>query len=111
MRAVLLLSCLLALSLLVSAAQASSSGQDTAGGTSAESSAPVTLVGCVTSMNGHFSLATRTGLVRLKGDHDSLLGHNGQQVRIIGTMKRDKKSGRQTLTISELKKISDSCQN
>ena len=33
----------------------------------------------MTSMNGSFSLATRSGLIRLKGDHDSLFGHNGQQ--------------------------------
>jgi hypothetical protein len=61
----------------------------------------------VTSINGYFSLVTRSGQFRLKGDHDSLLGHNGQQVRVTGTLT---KKGPQTLKITELKKVSDTCQ-
>jgi len=105
----LLLTCVFSVLFLANTMQASPSGQNTAGGNSAASGGPVTIEGCVTFVNGQISLATRSGLVRLKGDHDSLLGHNGQQVRVTGTMKADKKSG-QTLKISELKKVSDSCQ-
>jgi hypothetical protein len=109
MRACFLLTCALLL-LLAGRAQASPFAQDTSGGNSTTSSGPVTIEGCVTFLNGQTSLATRSGLVRLKGDHDSLLGHHGQTVRVTGTMKTDKKSGHQTLTISELKKVSNSCQ-
>jgi hypothetical protein len=86
--------------------------QSSQGGSSDASSAsgPITIEGCITSMNGYFSLATRTGLIRLKGDHDTLFGRNGQQVRVTGTMSSAKKNSPQTLKISAMKKLSDTCQ-
>ena len=70
----------------------------------------ITVEGCLISVNGYFSLATRSGVLRLKGDHDSLFSHNGQQVRVTGTVTSGKKNAAQILKISDLKKLSDTCQ-
>jgi hypothetical protein len=106
MRTWYLLSCLLLLS-LATFAQQSPSSQSTSNDNSAGSGGPITVEGCVTSINGSFFLATPSGQFRLKGDHDSLLGHNGQQVRVTGTVTKKEP---QTLKISHLKKVSDTCQ-
>jgi hypothetical protein len=90
-------------------AQQGPSGQAAANDNPAAGGGPITVEGCVTSVNGHFSLATRSGMFRLKGDHDSLFGHDGQQVRVTGTVTPGKKKA-QTLKISEIKKLSDTCQ-
>lgn len=94
---------------VVGFAQQPAPGQGTPNDNPGAGGGPVTIEGCVTSVNGHFSLATRSGMLRLKGDHDSLFGYNGQQVRVTGTMTSGKKKV-QTLKISEIKKLSDSCQ-
>jgi hypothetical protein len=93
---------------LMSLAQESPSSQGTSNDNSAGNGAPVTVEGCVTSINGYFTLVTPDGAIRLKGDHDALFGHNGQQVRITGTL--TKKKGSQVLRIASLKKVSDTCQ-
>ncbi len=108
MRTWILLPCLVLLS-LVAVAQQSSSGQNATNNAASGSTGAVTVVGCVASLNGYFTLETRGGEVyRLKGDHDALVGHNGKQVAISGTMTGSKKA--QTLKISTMKKISDTCQ-
>lgn len=109
MRTWCLLPCLILLSLTTLAAQ-SSSGQGMSNDNSGANGGPITVEGCVTSFNGYFSLLTRGGVFRLKGDHDSLLGHNGQQVRITGTVTPAGKKGSKALKIAELKKIADTCQ-
>lgn len=102
-----LLPCLLLLS-LAAIAQQSPSGQNASNNASGDTGG-VTVVGCVASLNGYFTLETRSGEVyRLKGDHDALVGHNGKQVAISATMTGSKKA--QTLKISTMKKISDTCQ-
>jgi hypothetical protein len=103
-----LLPCLLLLS-LISVAQQSPSGQNAPNNAPSTASGAITVVGCVGSINGYFTLGTRRGDVyRLKGDHDALLGYNGKEVVISGTIgptARDR-----TLQISTIKKVSDSCQ-
>jgi hypothetical protein len=105
-------SLLLCLSLVVSAAAFAlqSASREGVANNDSPGSGQITIEGCVTSINGSFSLETRNGMLRLKGDHDSLLGHNGQQVRITGTVSPVGKKGPQTLRISDLKKVSDTCQ-
>ena len=107
MRTSYLLVVLLSLS-LTAFAQQSPSGQAVPNTNPGDVSGAITVEGCVTSINGYFLLMTHNGQFRLKGDHDSLLGHDGQQVRIVGIVT---KKTPQTLKINELKKIADSCQN
>jgi hypothetical protein len=109
MRTWYLLLSLLLLS-LASAPQQSPSSRGTANATSAGSGDTKTVVGCVTAMNGAFSLATRSGdLLRLKGHHNALFGYNGKQVRITGTITTSDSAPR-TLLISKIKKVYDTCQ-
>ena len=108
MRTWILLPCLLLLSLM-SLAQQSPSSQGTSNDVPAASAAAMTVVGCVSSMNGYFTLGTRRGdLYRLKGDHDTLFGYNGKEVAISGTVTSSEKG--RTLQISKIKKVSDTCQ-
>jgi hypothetical protein len=108
MRTWILLPCLLLLSLM-SLAQQSPSSQGTPNDAPAASAAAMTVVGCVSSMNGYFTLGTRRGdLYRLKGDHDTLFGYNGKEVAISGTVTSSEKG--RTLQISKIKKVSDTCQ-
>jgi hypothetical protein len=108
MRTWILLPCFLLLSLITPAQQSpmsqGASNSAAAGGTGA-----MTVVGCVSSINGYFTLGTRRGDVyRLKGDHDSLFGYNGKEVAISGTVAPSEKV--RTLQVSKIKKVSDSCQ-
>jgi hypothetical protein len=108
MRTWKLLSCLLLLSLMTFAQQSSPS-QGPANNAPSGSAAGVTAVGCINSINGSFTLATRHGdLYRLKGEHDTLLGYNGKEVVIVGSVSTSK--GERTLQISTVKKVSDTCQ-
>jgi hypothetical protein len=107
MRTSYLLLGLLSLSLMAFAQQ-SPSGQAASNNNPGETNGPITVEGCVTSINGYFLLMTHNGQFRLEGDHDSLFGHDGQQVRIVGIVT---KKAPQTLKINELKKIADSCEN
>ena len=108
MRTWILLPCLLLFS-LISLAQQSSPTQANPNGAPAGGTGAMTVVGCVSSINGYFTLGTRRGdLYRLKGDHDSLLGYNGKEVAISGTVTSSEKA--RTLQVSKIKKISDTCQ-
>lgn len=108
MRTWSLLPCLLLLSLAV-IAQQPPSGQNATNNAASGGTRGVTVVGCVNSLNGYFTLETRSGeAYLLKGDHDALFGHIGKQVAISGTMTGSKKA--QILKISAMKKISDTCQ-
>ena len=108
MRTWTLLPCLLLLSLLTVAQQSPPSQTNPNSAPTGESGA-MTVVGCVNSINGHFTLGTRRGdLYRLKGDHDTLFGYNGMEVAISGTVTSSEK--RRTLHISKIKKVSDTCQ-
>lgn len=109
MRIACRLSCLLSFVLLASLAPTSLSGQNTGGDNSAGSGAPITVEGCIGSMNGHISLVTPKGTYRLKGDHDTLLDHNGKQVRVTGTFITGKKSGLPTIQVSDITTLSDTC--
>ncbi len=108
MRTWILLPCLLLLS-AIAFAQQSPPNQAGPNGASAGGTGTVTVVGCVNSINGYFTLGTRRGdLYRLKGDHDALFGYIGKEVAISGTAKSSEKG--RTLEISKIKKVSDTCQ-
>jgi hypothetical protein len=110
MRTSTLLACLLLLfSLTTPAQQQAPSGQSNPNGLPSGSAAAVTVVGCVNSINGYFTLGTRRGdLYRLKGDHDSLLSYNGKEVAVSGTVKASEQG--RTLEIGKMKKVSENCQ-
>ncbi len=109
MRTWILLPCLVLLSMM-SLAQQSSPNQGNPNSAPAGAATAVTIVGCVGSVNGYFTLGTSRGdRYRLKGDHDTLLGYNGKQVAITGTAVTSPEKVR-TLQISKIKKISDTCQ-
>lgn len=103
MRGWLLVSCFTLLSLTATMAQSD-------GGKSK------TVEGCVTSINGAFMLGTPDGQrYLLKGDHDTLFGYNGKQVRVTGTVKKASKNSSsqgepRTLRVSDVKKVYDTCQ-
>jgi hypothetical protein len=108
MRTWLLLPCLL-LSSLMTFAQQSSPSQGSSNGAPTGSVAAMTVVGCVNSINGYFTLGTRNGdLYRLKGDHDTLFSYNGKEVAITGTVTSSEKT--RTLQVSKIKKVYDTCQ-
>ena len=107
MRPWTLLTCLLLMS-LVGVAQQSPSNQNAPSGAPAGGTGGITVVGCVNSINGYFTLGTRRGDVyKLKGDHDTLLGYNGKEVAISGTIGASAKD--RTLQITHIKKVSDTC--
>jgi hypothetical protein len=96
--------------LLASHAQNAPSGQNASGDNSAANHEPITVEGCIGSMNGHFSVVTAGGVYRLKGDHSTMMNNNGKQVRVTGTVISSNKTGRQTLQVTEIKKVHDFCQ-
>jgi len=118
MRTWYLLPCLLLLSLTTFAQQAPSS-QGTANDTPAGSGDSTTVVGCVTGVNGSFTLGTPNGdLYRLKGHHNALFHYNGMEVRVTGTVTPSKPSSAskrvsgtmpQTLKIAKIEKLRDTC--
>lgn len=88
------------------------------------SGAPVTVVGCVVGLNGGYSLNVENNKqYYLNGDEAVLHRYLGQQVRVVGTASYRKKPGTggkaenmvilvgspQTLTISKIDKVADSC--
>ncbi len=107
------LACLLVLALTV--LTLTSFGQDNGNnnnnGSQSNNSGPITVEGCVGSMNGHFGIVTDGGVYRLKGDHDLLMNHNGKQVRVTGNIISLNKTGRQTIEVTNLKKLHDFCQH
>ena len=74
----------------------------------------VTVAGCVISVNGEFHLQTPSRTFILKGHHDTVLGYNGKQVEIVGTVDAGTQSSPQgvpvVLHISKVKKLADFCQ-
>lgn len=107
MRTWIVLACLLLMS-LITMAQQSPSNQNAPNNPSTGSPGAITVIGCVGSINGYFTLGTRRGDVyKLKGDHDALLGYNGKEVAISGTIGANAKD--RTLQISNIKKVADTC--
>lgn len=88
----------------------------TALGAPSPNSQPKTIEGCVISINGAFRLNMPNGQSYiLKGDHSSLFSYNGMQVQVTGTVKKPSNSSSstgvpQTLKVSDIKKIHDTCQ-
>lgn len=108
MRTLILLPCLVLLSMMTPAQQSPPS-QANPNGAPAGGIGAMTVVGCVSSINGYFTLGTRHGdSYRLKGDHDTLFGYNGKEVAISGTATSSEKA--RTLQVSKIKKVSDTCQ-
>jgi hypothetical protein len=73
----------------------------------------VTVAGCVISVNGEFHLQTPSRTYILKGHHDTVLGYNGKQVEIVGTLDADSQSPQGVpvvLHISKIKKVADFCE-
>src|SRR5271163_467946 len=100
MRSCCLLSFLFLLSLM-SHAQQPASNQGTANDTSAGSGESKVVVGCVSALNGSFTLATAgSDVYRLKGHHNALFGYNGKEVRVTGTI-TSSDGAPQTLQISK----------
>jgi hypothetical protein len=107
MRTWILLPCLLLFSLMTLAQQSAPSQSNS--NAAPASSGAMTVVGCVSSINGQFTLGTRRGdSYRLKGDHDTLFSYNGKEVAVSGTVTSSEKG--RTLEISKIKKVSDTCQ-
>jgi hypothetical protein len=79
-----------------------------------QSARTVTVAGCVISVNGEFHLQTPSRTFILKGHHDTVLGYNGKQVEIVGTLDAGSQSQPQgvpvVLHISKIKKVADFCQ-
>lgn len=79
-------------------------------------SQPKTIEGCVVGVNGAFRLSTANGeTYMLQGDHSTLLSYNGMQVRVTGTVKKpprgtSTRGAPRTLKVSDIKKVSQTCQ-
>jgi hypothetical protein len=76
---------------------------------------PITVSGCLMSINGGFSLSTHNGdRYVLKGDHDTMFGYNGKLVQVTGTVKSPKKSSSAakpvTLRVTGIKKLAEFCE-
>jgi hypothetical protein len=73
---------------------------------------PVTVAGCIMNVNGEFRLLTASRTYVLKGKHDTLLGYNGKQVEVAGTVEgpSQPQGVPVVLHISKLKKLADVCQ-
>jgi len=77
---------ILLLSAICLAQQTSSTNQGTSNAGSTAKSAPITVIGCVSGLEGVYTLGSETGnLYRLAGDRSSFRRYVGQTVRITGT--------------------------
>ena len=77
---------ILLLSAICLAQQTSSTNQGTSNASSTVKSAPITVIGCVSGLEGVYTLGSETGnLYRLAGDRSSFRRYVGQTVRITGT--------------------------
>jgi len=77
---------ILLLSAICLAQQTSSTNQGTSNASSTAKSAPITVIGCVSGLEGVYTLGSETGnLYRLAGDSSSFRRYLGQTVRITGT--------------------------
>jgi len=79
---------------------------------SQQSTTPATKSGCLQNLNGQFVLLTDGGgQIVLKGDHDTMFGYTGKQVKVTGTVKPHKKNAKPAeMHVSEVKKLADACQ-
>ena len=90
-----------------------------AAGQVAPASNTVTVTGCLTGMDGHYTLGTMSDqLYLLQGDNSVLKKFNAQRVRITGsvseppphTSNRDVLSQQPpSLTVNTIKKVADTC--
>jgi hypothetical protein len=74
---------------------------------------PAKISGCLMSMNGAFYLTTANGeRFILKGKHNAMFSHNGQQVEI--SVKSDKDltphASPKTLTVTHIEMVAQVCQ-
>ena len=80
------LSTLLLSAMWLLARQTSSTNQGNSNARSSAKSAPITVIGCVSGLEGVYTLGSETGnLYRLAGDRSSFRRYVGQTVRITGT--------------------------
>lgn len=80
---------------------------------------PITVVGCLTGYEGHYTLGTSSdALYLLEGDPASLKRCNAVLVRVTGTVSEPPPSASRnnvlsqqppTLNVSKLKKVADGC--
>ena len=74
---------------------------------------PVTVSGCVMSVNGTFKLLTPSRTYVLKGHQNALFGYNGKLVEVTGTVDAASKSAPEgipvVLHVTKLKKLADFC--
>ena len=81
--------------------------------TPATASAPTKITGCLMNMNGTFFLTTANGeRFILRGKHNAMFSHNGQQVEITVKPDRDSAShvSPRTVTVTHIDKIAQVCQ-
>jgi hypothetical protein len=83
------------------------------GSTATTVSTPAKLSGCLMNINGTFYLLTANReRFMLKGKHNAMFSHNGQQVEI--TVKPDKDSSAHgsptTLTVTHIEQLAQVCQ-
>ena len=102
---------ILAIPLLCSLSFSSFSQQSNSTSATASTSAKVT--GCLMNINGTFYLLTANHeRFMLKGKHNAMFSHNGQQVEI--TVKPDKDSSAhespKTLTVTHIEQLAQVCQ-
>jgi hypothetical protein len=76
-------------------------------------STPAKISGCLMAMNGAFYLTTANGeRFILKGKHNAMFSHNGQQVEI--TLKSDKdltsQASPKKLTVTHIEMVTQVCQ-
>jgi hypothetical protein len=86
---------------------------DNPSGSTAVPSSPAKLSGCLMNVNGTFYLLTANReRFMLKGKHNAMFSHNGQQVEI--TVKPDKDSSAHgspvTLTVTHIEQLAQVCQ-
>jgi hypothetical protein len=74
---------------------------------------PITVSGCLMSMNGRFKLLTPSQTYVLKGHQNSLFSYNGMLLEVTGTVETASKPPSPgipvVLHISSVKKLADTC--
>ena len=102
---------ILAVLVLVCSAGVTQQANNPASNTTANN--PMKLSGCLMSINGTFyPLTANQERFMLKGKHNAMFSHNGQQVEI--TVKPDKDSSAhgspKTLTVTHIEQLAQVCQ-
>lgn len=137
MRKLLVMSVLLLGTAWVAAQTSPSSSSDQSSSTSSQSSTQATsgasgsqtVEGCLSGSNGNFTLTDKSGTsYQLAGDTSKLSDHVGQDVQITGSSSQNSSasapssssgasaassgaSAQQTLNVSSVTKVSDTCSN